>query len=324
MPRPTPSSSSKSARQPSAPGGNKRRSLLPPSETEDVSPLWLIKAIAAIIGFSFVCGYLTLCYLFYQGQWQLVLHPSRTDKFVSAGEVVRFAADESAIPQLAGLWIPASPGGRYADYTLLCLPSGDGSLNDLDPTLQALHGLGINLFAFDYRGYGQSAVQHPSQQSMAQDAASAWQYLTVSRAVPANHILVYGVGVGASLAVQLAANHPEAPAVLLESLRGDLLHVPLEDPRGNGVPVRLLFHDRFPLAEPLTSLRTPKLFLLSDADSPAIRSKGFADGASSPKMISNLHSADLNGLIYREQITRFLDQYLTQQAPPLFASPKQP
>ena len=47
-----------------------------PRKTSD--PLWLIKAIAFTILVALFCGYLTLCLLFYQGQWQLVLHPTRT------------------------------------------------------------------------------------------------------------------------------------------------------------------------------------------------------------------------------------------------------
>ena len=100
----------------------------------------------------------------------------------SPTELIRFAPDESATPQLTGWWIPSDPGGRYSCATILFLADGDGSLARLHPHLASLHNLGVNIFAFDYRGYGQSAPIRPSQQSMTQDTESAWQYLTTSRA----------------------------------------------------------------------------------------------------------------------------------------------
>src|SRR5271170_1249909 len=164
----------------------------------------------------------TFCLLFYQGQWQLVLHPIRTAASPAsiAGvpyELIRFGPDESATPQLTGWWIPSDPGGRYSHLTILLLPDGNGSLADSIPTLASLHNLGINVFAFDYRGYGQSAATRPNQQNMIHDADSAWQYLTISRNIPAPQIVPYGIGVGASLATRLAAANTAIPALILDA-----------------------------------------------------------------------------------------------------------
>jgi uncharacterized protein len=153
---------------------------------EVVDPRWLLKALGLILLLALVCGYLTLCVLFYQGQWQLVLHPSRSTAAPAAIAgtpiaPVRFGLDESAMPQLTGWWIPAPPlpsqGRLSSGTTVLYLPGGEGSLADSDApaTLAALHTADLSIFAFDYRGYGQSALLHPNQRRMQQDAASAWQ-----------------------------------------------------------------------------------------------------------------------------------------------------
>src|SRR6202035_5863957 len=144
---------------------------------------------------------------------------------------------------------------------ILFLPDGNSSLTNSVPTLASLHNLGLNVFAFDYRGYGQSAPARPSQQSMTPDADSAWQYLPSTRALSGQHIVPYGTGVGASLAASLAASHNDIPALILDTPRADLLNVAMRDPRATLLPVRLLFHERFPLAEPLSTLRTPKLLI---------------------------------------------------------------
>lgn len=274
MPRPTTKSS-------------KRRLQPSPSQPDTVDPIWLVKAIAITAAAALVCGYLALCLLFYQGQWQIVLHPSRTNAAPqSIGgapyQLIHFGPDESAIPQLTGWWIPALSQARYAHATILFLPAGDGSLADSLPTLSALHTLGINIFAFDYRGYGQSANTHPNQQKMMHDADSAWQYLTSSRAVPASQIAPYGTGIGASLAVHLAGAHAAIPAIILDHPHADLLATARRDPRSSLIPIRLLFHENFPLAEPLKSLATPKLLLSSSPSDPH----------------------------YAQSITGFLDQHL--------------
>jgi pimeloyl-ACP methyl ester carboxylesterase len=279
-----------------------------PAPPDVVSPIWLVKAIALTIVAALLCGYLTLCLLFYQGQWQLVLHPTRTSASPAsiAGtpyELIRFGPDESATPQLTGWWIPAAPGSRYAPITILFLPDGNGSLVNSIPIVASLHNLGLNVFAFDYRGYGQSAPARPSQQSMTHDVDSTWQYLTATRALTAQHIVPYGTGVGASLATRLAADHNTIPVLILDTPRADLLDVAMRDPRAKLLPVRLLFHERFPLAEPLSTLRTPKL-LLSRTTAPDQTFLHAAD----PRFTVELASP--SATLYSQSLTRFLDQYV--------------
>jgi uncharacterized protein len=291
------------------PKPSKRRSQ-PPTTPETVDPIWLVKAIAATVFVAIICGYLALCFLFYQGQWQLVLHPIRTSTAPPSidgapYQLIHFGPDESAIPQLTGWWIPATSASRYANTTILSLPPGDGSLAASIPTLSSLHSLGLNIFAFDYRGYGQSADTHPNQQKMTQDADSAWQYLTSSRATPAKQIVPYGMGAGASLAAHLATAHPTIPALILDSPHTDLLDVARRDSRSGLLPLNLFFHENFPLIDPLKTLQTPKL-LLSSSKSPNESPAAYRT-ASNPKTIVELPSK----AIYSQNITKFLDQYLS-------------
>lgn len=284
---------------------------------EVVDPIWLLKAIGITIFAALICGYFTLCFLFYQGQWQLVLHPSKAAPAPStiagtAYETIHFGVDESGAPQLTGWWIPSDQGGRYSAYTFLYLPSGDGSLAVASQELASLHTLGINIFAFDYRGYGQSAATHPNQARMTEDATSAWRYLTMSRAIAPVRIIPFGVGVGGALAVQLAAKYSELPAVVAESPRPDLLQVVLADPRTKMLPVRALFHERFEITAPLAVLKTAKLLILTGGGTPGRSSstESMVNPVADPKLVSILNPAELNSPVYLEQIRRFLDQYL--------------
>ncbi len=297
-----------------------------PKATEDIDPRWLIKAAGITILVALLCGYLTLCFLFYQGQWQLVLHPvtsrsSQPPVANASAELIHFAPDESASPQLTGWSIPAAPAARYAQTTILLLRSGDGSLADDAPLLSTLHDLGLNVFAFDYRGYGQSAPTHPIQQRMAEDTASSYRYLTVSLHLKPTQIIPYGIGVGASLATELAAAHPEIPALILESPHTDMLDAIRHDARSNLLPTGLLFRQDFPLATSLTTLRTPKL-LLSHTEKPAAFKT-----AADPKITVELNPAaplSQTQSALTESISRFIDQYLpTTQPTPLLLTPTQ-
>ena len=276
---------------------------------EVVSVPWLVKAVGGTLLVALICAYITLCVLFYQGQWQLVLHPSRSSSAPSTiqgapYERVHFSPDESAVPQLTGWWIPAAPGARYPGITVLYLRGGDGSLADSVPELAELHTTGLNIFALDYRGYGQSASTHPTEERMSADAAAAWQYLTTSRKVSPSQIVLLGTGVGASLATGLVDLHPQSPALILEAPQGDLLDLAAKDPRAGLLPMRLLFRERFPLASPLAALKTPKLLVtVGSSTAPPV----FVTAADPKSTVEfNTPSAPL----YTQTLTRFLDQYL--------------
>lgn len=293
-----------------------KRASQPAPEPITVEPMWLVKAMAATILAALICAYATLCILFYQGQWQLVLHPKRTKAAPQsiAGapyEVIHFGPDATAVPQLTGWWIPAGAANRYGDATVLFLPAGDGSLQDSVSTLAALHNLGINVFAFDYRGYGQSADTHPTQQRMTWDTDAAWSYLADSRSITAKQLIAYGTGVGASLAAHLAEEHPQISGIILDDPHADLLDVARNDQRSNLIPLDALFHDRFPLAAPIAKLQTPKL-LLARPDTAEKMQAAFRS-ASAPKTMVSIQS--VTDERYKTAVSAFLDSRIrTPQA----------
>jgi hypothetical protein len=106
--------------------------------TQTVSSRWLLKAIGIVILAALACSYLSLCLLYHQGQWQIVLHPDPAAKTKPApAGMIRFGPDESGRPQLTGEWMSAAPGGRYAAITVLFLGGGDGSRLNAQPTVSA-------------------------------------------------------------------------------------------------------------------------------------------------------------------------------------------
>ena len=183
------------------------------------SARWLLAAVLATLGFAVLCVYITICLLFWQGQWQLTFHPTSTITSTPASvglkyDEVQFDATETGVLQLNGWWIPA--GGQTPANTLLLLHGASGNLSDTVRQVQILHQLGLNVFVFDYRGFGKSRYLHPSEASTNQDADAAWSYLTDTRHLAPSTIAIDGIGLGAAIAAETARRHPQIPALILE------------------------------------------------------------------------------------------------------------
>jgi pimeloyl-ACP methyl ester carboxylesterase len=272
------------------------------------NPRWLVTGLAATLALAVVCVYIAFCLLFWQGQWQLVFKPSPAITATPASiglqyDDIAFDATETGVLQLNGWWIPAGTTARYTGNTLLFMHDGFGSLSATVPQLLALHQLGINVFAFDYRGFGKSAHLHPSEASTHEDADAAWNYLVDTRHLSPSSIVLDGVGLGAAIAAESARRHPQAPAVILEDPRPPVLDGLQSDGRLRLLPVRLLFHDRFDPANTLAHLRTPKLLLYSAR----ARDGRYYDQAAQPKEKASLQTA----ADYVNSLRSFLSTYLT-------------
>jgi hypothetical protein len=278
-----------------------------------IDPRWLVKALGLVLALALLCAYGTLCLLYYQGQWQLVLHPSRTVAATPASlglpfTPLHFGVDATGEPQLTGWSIPAAVTPPSTP-TVLLLHGADGSASDALPDALLLHNAGLNVLLFDYRGFGTSTGLHPNEDSMQTDAASALNWLTATQHVPPQQIILYGTGIGASLAVQLAAQHPEVGAIILDAPDGDLLDRAAHDPRSRLVPTRLLFNQTFPLAAPLATLTTPKLLITYNA----ARTPSALANAANPKTTLELPSPAAPALL--PAIQRFVDEYVTHGTP---------
>ena len=287
---------------------NSRSDLRPnPRLNSRLDPRWLLQAAAAVVAVSLLCAYLTLCGVFYVAQWQLVLHPSRTVARTPAQEglafePVRFGDDRSGQPQLTGWWLPSD---LPQDPAVLMLHSENGSMADALPVARALHDAGLHVLLFDYRGYGASGGRHPTERLMRADAENAFNYLTRTRHIAPASIVVYGTHLGASLAVSLAERHPQLPGIILQSADGDTESRVLRDVRSRLVPVSMLFHQRFPLADPLRHLRTPKLLISYTEGPPPEEAQRAADPKITAELPRNAQPGELVAVI-----RRFLDTYV--------------
>lgn len=276
-----------------------------------VSGRWLLMAASLSVVAAALCAWGALCLLFWQGSWQLLYHPASaiTRTPASAGvafDPVAFATTEAAEQRLKGWWIPAERGTRYARFTVLYLHGQNGNLGDSVDALAALHQIGINVFAFDYRGYGQSQFQRPSEARWRQDADWAIQYLTGTRHIAAGSIILDGQDLGANLALEVAAAHPDLGGVVLDSPLESPMNAVFNDPRAHLVPAHLLVRDRFDGDRAAAGLKIPSLWFYqaegAHAEAPDPLKK-----VSAPKMLVWLKAGPEEKQNRIDSLSRWLD-----------------
>ncbi|MGA8671980.1 MAG: alpha/beta fold hydrolase [Terracidiphilus sp.] len=257
MSKPIPSKKPSSPDASATPFSNGSRDA-PPT----VSARWILAAMAFALLGAALCVWGVLCLTFWQGSWQLLYHPTaavtRTPANVGlAFDSLDFAATESGQPQLHGWWVPSVPTNRF---TAIYLHRADGNISDTVDALIPLHAAGVNILAFDYRSYGKSQSIHPSEQSWREDAESAIAYLRGTRHIPAGSLILVGTGLGANLALEVAAAHPEIAGVVLDEPLDTPMDAIFNDSRARLVPAHLLVRDRWDTVGSAANLGIPSLW----------------------------------------------------------------
>ncbi len=289
--------------------GPAKSSAAETSQPTQVPGRWLLFAVVGTLAAAALCAWGALCLLFWQGSWQLLYHPSSTIVRTPAAaglafDPIDFAVTASGLPRLGGWWIPAARDARFSRYTVLYLHGQNGNLGNAVDRLAQLHAVGVNIFAFDYRGYGRSQFSHPSEQHWLEDTGWALQYLTATRHVPPASIVLDGSDLGADLALEFAAAHPQLAGVVAESPIQDATSTVLQDDRARLVPARLLVRDRYDISSAAAALRIPSLWFLP-AGSHAPLSPGILQKVSARRMVVWLPSSPHNTL-FSDELSRWL------------------
>jgi pimeloyl-ACP methyl ester carboxylesterase len=270
-----------------------------------VAHRWILASIGLMVLASLAAVYFALGLLFWQGQWQLIFHPSHTVAVTPASrnvpfEDVRFDATETGHTQLDGWWIPANNSRPPQQTAILYLHDARGSLSGALPDILALHALGQDVFAFDPRGFGKSEWAKPSEQRWNQDADAALYYLASVRHIGPHHLIVVGRGLGGTIGANLTLRHPEIERLVMIDPQPPTLGL-LQTPRWTHIlPVRLLARDRFNPVAALRSESLKKLFLVpANAVAP-----NYATKAAPP--VTTVHNTALDDPETASALQRFL------------------
>lgn len=259
-------------------------------------------------------------------QTRFIFRPSATLDATPAA--AQLAYEEIWLPvgegQVHGWWIPAAAAPASRAQTtpapaILYLHGNGSNLGDLVNRARRFHQWGYSILLIDYRGYGRSSGPFPNEARVYEDAETAWQYL--SQQVAADRIVIYGRSIGGAIAIHLAAQHPDAAGLILESSFTSMAAVVEQSPVGLVFPADRLVTQRFDSLSKIRSLPTPLLLLHGTADAivPPEMSQALHDAASGPKALVWIDGADHNdvpetgGDRYAEAIQTFVAEWTTAQ-----------
>ena len=153
------------------------------------------------------------------------------------------------------------PNQKSRGVVLFCHGNAGNISHRLD-SIQIFHRLGLDVFIFDYRGYGQSKGK-PSEQGTYQDAEAAWRYLTKERHVLTSDIIVTGRSLGGAIAAWLAMSHASG-ALILESTFTSLSDIAAK--LYPYLPVRPFLRFRYTTTDYLCQVKCPVLIVHSRDD----------------------------------------------------------
>ena len=177
------------------------------------------------------------------------------------------------------------------------------------------HRLGLSVFAIDYRGYGKSQGDFPSESQVYEDAQLAWDYLVQQRGVNPNQIYIYGHSLGGAIAIDLALRHPEAAGLIVEgSFTSTRAMVDFQKGLFWLFPIDWLLTQRFDSLSKVDRLQMPVLFIHGTADNvvPVEMSKKLFDAAPEPKQLyivsdgGHNNVAQIGGAEYLQIVSQFL------------------
>lgn len=207
----------------------------------------------------------------------------------------------SGLP-LEEVWFQAADGARLFGWyvessatnavVLWCHGNAGNIINRLE-NLRELYRIGLSVFIFDYRGYGRSQSLRPSEEGLYQDALGAHDYLTRTRMILPERIVLFGRSLGAAVAGELAAQKPAAGLILESSFPS--IEAVAKFHYG-GLPVHWLLGADFRLIDRLPHLSLPKLIIHGDKDDiiPLELGRQVFEAAKQPKFFYVIPGADHN------------------------------
>jgi fermentation-respiration switch protein FrsA (DUF1100 family) len=161
--------------------------------------------------------------------------------------------------------------------------------------IEQLHEFGFSVLAIDYRGFGQSDGDLPSEKTVYEDARVAWGRLAELQPDPALRF-VYGHSLGGAVAIDLAAELSDqakaagepiaARGLIVESSFTSLADL-AKELTAPWVPVQLLLTQTFDSVHKIARVRMPVFIAHGGADKyvPSRFSQELYDAAPEPKKL---------------------------------------
>ncbi|MFH7029326.1 MAG: alpha/beta hydrolase [Heteroscytonema crispum UTEX LB 1556] len=272
------------------------------------------------VGLVAAIAYFAVCLLLFFQQPRLIFAPStvieKTPKLFNLPyeEVwLPVSVGANKVERIHGWWISAKqPNAKV----LLYLHGNGVNIGANVGHASRFHKLGFSVLLIDYRGYGRSEGGFPNEMRVYQDAATAWNYLVQHQKILPKQIFIYGHSLGGAIAIDLAAQHPNAGGLIVESTFTSIRELVAYRNMFWMFPVDLILTQRFESIKKLPLLKIPLLMIHGTADTtiPYFMSQKLYTVAPQPKKLILVPSAEHNdlaqvaGLQYSQWVLSFVQQ----------------
>ena len=216
--------------------------------------------------------------------------------------------------RLNGWFIPH----RDARITLVWFHGNAGNIGHRVENIKLLHDkVKVNIFIFDYRGYGRSEGS-VSEAGTYQDGAAALQFVRKQPGVEAENLIIFGRSLGAAVAAEMASRFDsrglilESPFISIREMAKSVF--PL-------LPIGPLLQTRYDNLEKIVKIKVPLLVLHGDRDEviPYEHGKRVFAAAPGPKDFYTINGAGHNdtyivgGDAYFQRLRSFIETVTASQ-----------
>jgi fermentation-respiration switch protein FrsA (DUF1100 family) len=211
--------------------------------------------------------------------------------------------------KLAGWFIPAE---QSRGAVLFCHGNA-GNISHRLESIQAFHRLGLSIFIFDYRGYGESEGRI-TEKGTYLDAEAAWTYLVEQRQVDPTEIVIFGRSLGGTIAAWLAQDHTPK-ALIIESTFTSVRDIAAQ--LYPYLPVRLMSRFSYSAIDYIRGVNCPVLIVHSRDDEmiPVSHGRRLFEAANEPKQFLEIRGSHNEGFIvsaqqYHDELDSFISEHL--------------
>jgi uncharacterized protein len=181
-------------------------------------------------------------------------------------------------------WLPAECADAPA---ILFLHGACWNLSWHVDRISKWRAMGFSVLGIDYRGFGHSPGDLPTEAGVYEDAQRGWEHLR-QLAPYASQRVIYGHSLGGAIAIELATRYRDMDGVIVESTFTSIRDMArVQAAAARWLPVRAILNHRFDSLAKVGKLDAPILFLHGTSDEvvPHRMSEALYAAARAPKQL---------------------------------------
>jgi uncharacterized protein len=166
--------------------------------------------------------------------------------------------------KLHGLWLAHAQLAKNPKAPVMLYLHG-ARFNVVGSAFRArrMQELGFSVLSVDYRGFGKSSNELPSESMAVEDARAAWNWL--GREYPDRPRYIFGHSLGGAIAIELAAQVPDEAGTLVEGSFTSITDV-VSSYKWGWLPLGPLITQRFEAVKRVADIGSPLLVVHGSED----------------------------------------------------------